>query len=266
MPVPVLPHRTFGPSHPDHDVPVLLVHGVGVDGSAFDALAARLAERRTVVLPCRRGYGLAAGWLPAPALTHHIDDLCALLDCLGFERASYVGVSGGATLGLIAAMEHPLRWTDLVVHEPLAGSLAGPVHDQIAASAAQLADDTRPAAAVAYVRSLVGESWARLGEAERERVALSAGAVRQEVTQFVAFEPAAADLARLRTLRPLVTVGEHSPPARHEAAAAVARLVGGQVDVVPGVGHLPHVDDPTSFAAVLTHRWAAADHMRSPAT
>ncbi|MDT0345952.1 hypothetical protein [Streptomyces litchfieldiae] len=46
-------------------------------------------------------------------------------------------------------------------------------------------------------------------------------------------------------------VGEHSPPARHAAVAAVARHCGVSRATVPGGRHAAHLENPAEFAALI---------------
>jgi pimeloyl-ACP methyl ester carboxylesterase len=121
--------------------------------------------------------------------------------------------------------------------------------------AASLAAD--PTTGARYVRDLVGaETWMRLSDDERARVADDAWVVAAEVPGFLAFAPAAEELDGLRELgaagRLATSVGARSPAARHEAAAVLQRRAGVPVHVVPAAGHLPQVDNPGAFADLIT--------------
>lgn len=248
-----LPHlRLPGPPTPARRV--VLLHGVGL-GSETLAESARLLSRdHDVVVPDRRGYGAAAAWPPAEALTDHLDDLLALLDRLGWEQADVVGVSGGATLALALAARDPGRLSGLVAHEPLVGPRAPELDATVQDRSATLAADSSPAAVAVFVSQLVGvRTWNALPAAWRELVVAREAAVRREIPQFARFAPRPDDLADWRALgRPAVTtLGATSAPARGPAAQVAADLIGGRVQVIPGVGHLAPVDDPSAFAAAL---------------
>jgi 3-oxoadipate enol-lactonase len=98
--------------------PVLLVHAAGVDGRMWGPLTERLHDDFTLVVPDLRGHG----GTPLPdAPFSHVDDLRAVLDELGLERAAVVGASLGGQVALALATAAPDRVSALVL---LAGSLS----------------------------------------------------------------------------------------------------------------------------------------------
>jgi 3-oxoadipate enol-lactonase len=101
-----LHHEVGGPE--DGHV-VLMGASLGATAAMWDAQAGPLAERFRVVRFDHRGHGGS----PAPAGPYTIADLGgdvrALLDTLGVERASYVGVSIGAMVGTWLAANAPER-------------------------------------------------------------------------------------------------------------------------------------------------------------
>ena len=61
---------------------------------------------------------------PPTSLDDASDDLAALLDRLGLEQVTVVGVSAGATLTFAFALRHPDRVVGALSHEPLLGPIA----------------------------------------------------------------------------------------------------------------------------------------------
>lgn len=112
-PVPV---RAFGPSD---DAPVVLcVHGALVDGRVWDGVAARLAERATVLLPdlplgAHRRAVPDRSRLTPPDLAAALVDL---LDGLGVTApVVVVGNDSGGALTQVAVAAHPDRFAGLVL-------------------------------------------------------------------------------------------------------------------------------------------------------
>lgn len=78
----------------------------------------RLASFCRVIIFDKRGTGLSDPVLPAesPALEERIDDLRAVLDAAGSERATLLGISGGAAMSILFAATHPERTAALVAY------------------------------------------------------------------------------------------------------------------------------------------------------
>jgi 3-oxoadipate enol-lactonase len=90
--------------------PLVFVNSLGTDFRIWNDVAARLGDRYRIILYDKRGHGLSEA-TPAPyAMADHVNDLAALLDHHGIEKAAVVGLSVG---GLIAQGLAALR-PDLV--------------------------------------------------------------------------------------------------------------------------------------------------------
>ncbi|QKW23902.1 alpha/beta hydrolase [Kitasatospora sp. NA04385] len=103
---------------------LLLVAGGHGDAGATDALAARLADRYTVVTYDRRG--LSGSTVEEPERTTvavHADDVSRLLAALTPEPALVFGSSLGGLVALEFAIRHPGRVRTVVAHEPAAVQL-----------------------------------------------------------------------------------------------------------------------------------------------
>lgn len=92
-------------------VPLVLLHGGAVDRRMWTGQLSAFPER-TVVAPDARGHG---GSSDAAAAHRLADDVIALLDGLGIERAVLVGLSMGGGTAVDVALEHPDRVAALVV-------------------------------------------------------------------------------------------------------------------------------------------------------
>lgn len=96
--------------------PMVLLHGLGGDGSSWDETAPRFADRYRVYAPDLRGHG-ASGRSPEYSFTLMRDDVVGLLDALGIEQAVLIGHSMGAVVGYLLAQRHPGRLSRLVLEE-----------------------------------------------------------------------------------------------------------------------------------------------------
>ncbi|MEK9752212.1 MAG: alpha/beta hydrolase, partial [Rhodospirillaceae bacterium] len=95
---------------------LLLIHGYPQNHACWHAVAPKLAERFTVVVPDLRGYG--ASGRPADDAGHTVyakramaSDLAEVMTALGFEKFQVVGHDRGARVGYRLCLDHPERVT-----------------------------------------------------------------------------------------------------------------------------------------------------------
>ncbi|HYP55409.1 MAG TPA: adenylate/guanylate cyclase domain-containing protein [Solirubrobacterales bacterium] len=88
--------------------------------------ARRLASFARVILFDRRGVGLSDPAGGAPNLEERMDDLRAVMDAAGSERAALLGMSEGATMCMLFAATYPRRTSALVLWGAMARSTAAP--------------------------------------------------------------------------------------------------------------------------------------------
>lgn len=94
--------------------PVVLLHGVQVDGLSWLRTAQALELDHRVVMPDLRGHG-RSGRVHATVTTRtHVDDVTAVLDAAGIEHPVVVGHSMGADIAGVLASRHPVRGVVLV--------------------------------------------------------------------------------------------------------------------------------------------------------
>jgi pimeloyl-ACP methyl ester carboxylesterase len=100
--------------------PMLALHGWLDNAGSFDRLAPLLADRWYVVALDLKGHGrsahLESGWYH---YVDYFDDLRAVLDHFGWERAAWLGHSLGGTLASLFAALYPERVGTLLLIEAL---------------------------------------------------------------------------------------------------------------------------------------------------
>jgi pimeloyl-ACP methyl ester carboxylesterase len=102
--------------------PLLLVHGWPENWYQYRALMPALARDFTVIAVDQRGMGLTEKAESGYDSATLANDLVALMDALGYERFSVVGLDTGMVISYALAAEHPERVARLVVGEaPLPG-------------------------------------------------------------------------------------------------------------------------------------------------
>jgi 3-oxoadipate enol-lactonase len=177
------------------------------------------------------------------------DDLRALLDELGIDAATLVGLSAGSELAINFAIAYPERVAGLVLAAPGLGGYAGPPLPwaQPVFEAAARGDPERAArlwaetpimalrinrAEAATVTSLVMQN-SRLWTLRRTEQPLS--------------PPAVGRLAEIRC-PVLVIVGERDLPHINDIADVLDRgIPGAERLIVPGAGHIVNLDAPEAF-------------------
>lgn len=94
---------------------VLAAHGITANALSWAPVADALVGRATLIAADLRGRAKSAG-LPGPyGLTQHADDLIAVLDHLGLDRAPIVGHSMGGFVAAVAALRHPGRVSSVLL-------------------------------------------------------------------------------------------------------------------------------------------------------
>ena len=247
--------------------PVLLVHGVGLGPDTFDRTRMALAAAgHRVVVVTRPGYDVPATVIP-PArvvpLEEQLDGIAELIAGLGAGPAVWVGVSGGATLGLLARERIPDSLAATLLHEPLAGSVAPELRDSVLDRIDRMRSTWGPGAAVQFVHDLVGEAtWGELPLGTVTTLVRREDLVRGEAPMFATYEPAQPRAGR--SVPVVVSVGARSSPLRHRSVTAIAAWLGCPARVLAGVGHLPQVDDPLRFADVIDEQIGVALEAGAP--
>jgi len=95
--------------------PLVLVHGLADDHRAWRRALPDLMLRHRVRLYDLRGHGETTLGKPDGSLRQLGEDLVALLDELGIERARIAGFSLGGTIAMRVAIDHPDRVDRLVL-------------------------------------------------------------------------------------------------------------------------------------------------------
>ena len=101
--------------------PVVLVHGVGSDLESWDQVACRLAPKFRVIRMDLRGHGESSQIRETYSLEKFCEDIVAVMDAEGIDKADLVGFSLGGLIGQCLALNWPDRFRKIVLLSAVAG-------------------------------------------------------------------------------------------------------------------------------------------------
>jgi len=219
---------------------LLLSHGYGATSRMWDGQVAALADNYRVILWDMRGHGQSGDprnpALYSQALT--VDDMAAVLDASGEDRAIIGGLSLGGAMSLAFHLAHPRRMRALLLCDTGPGFRNPEARRQWNERALARAD----ALEAKGLADSGGGAETRLG---RHRSAQGlAGAARGMLTQEGS---SLIDSLPQIAVPTLVLVGSED---RHFLGAAdymARKIPGAQKVVIPDAGHAANLDQPEAF-------------------
>ena len=96
------------------------------DVAGMAALLRGIGEYARLIVFDKRGTGLSDRDVGVPTLEERSDDIRAVMDAAGSQRAALVGLSEGAPMSVVFAASHPGRVSALVLYGGLARTLWAP--------------------------------------------------------------------------------------------------------------------------------------------
>ena len=237
---------------------LLMIPGGGGESAQFARIAPILARGRTVVAHDRRGNSRSTGDTTVDLdMAQQARDAAAVIRAVGDGRRAHVfGNSGGATIALQLAADHPELLDGVIAHEAPTITLlpdadewtdfTDRVHDTFVTAGTA-------AAFRAFARGLVGfdtsPHQARVGKGE----AVSANAEFFMAREYLPIARHRPDLDAVRRNRlPVVTAaGRDSADAYYARTARIqAEILGCPRHLFPG-NHLGFFFEPEAFAAAM---------------
>ncbi len=220
---------------------------------AFGRFFERLKSFSRLILFDKRGTGLSDPVADVPTLEQRIDDVRAVMDAAGSERAALFGISEGGPMSVLFAASHPARVSHLVLHGAMGRTTEAPDYPW-----AQSADALREAA-----EEFIAPYWGRdprgtlelfapsLAEdpgtielvGRMERSAASPAMVRKIFEMFLDID--------VRAILPTIQVptlvlhrrGDRVVN-RRAGIELAARIPGARYVELPGIDHLPWAGEP----------------------
>ena len=248
---------------------IVLVHGITSTSATWDRVMPYLATRFTVIAPDLLGHGQSAKPRGDYSLGAYASGVRDLLVALGHERATFVGHSLGGGVAMQLAYQFPERCERLVLVD--SGGLGREVHLLLRSATLPGSEVVLPLLASARLLD-AGRAAGRL----LDRVGLRAGTDIAEMARgHASLADADARAAFVHTLRTIVDAGgqrvsatdrlylaDRVPflivwgerdgiiPVSH-GRAAHELVPSSRLEIFPGAGHFPHIDEPQRFVDVL---------------
>lgn len=230
---------------PGRGAAVVVVPGAMADASDFVAVAEAMGHDGPILVVDRRGRGRSAPQGREYDLATEVADLRAWLDHL-HAPVTVVGWSLGGTISLEVAAQDD-RVASVIAYDPVLPPFVAEVVPRLARASL----DER---VVIVNRDVTGLS-------EEEVAALRAGVAWPHLTELAA--PVAAELAALNRFEPhpgwaglaaeLIVGGrsQHTEPYGPAFERVAARIPSARITVLPGQGHLAHVENPRLLGATI---------------
>jgi pimeloyl-ACP methyl ester carboxylesterase len=212
----------------------------------------RLSSFSRLIIFDKRGTGLSDPVTEAPTLEQRIDDVRAVMDAAGSERAALLGISEGGPMGVLFAATHPDRVSALVLHGAMGRTTEAPDYPW-----ASPAEALRESAA-----EFIAPYWGQQAEGMVELFAPSFAGDPQAVEFTARFERSSASPAMVqqifemfldidvRAILPtiqaptLVTHRRGDRVVNRRAGEELAsQIPGARYVELPGIDHLPWAGD-----------------------
>ncbi len=237
-------------------VAVLLIHGFPLDRTIWEPQAQALTGQHRVITPDLRGHGQSQATPPPYSMDTYVDDLRALLDHLGIERAVVGGLSMGGYITLAFYRKHPERVLGLV----LADTKAGPDTPEGKKGRDDMADLARREGAKAIADRMLPRMFAP-ATYENNKPLVEQVRRMMEVTSVDGIvgalnamrdRPDSTPLLGQVRIPSLIVVGQEDtliPVAESQKMAE--QIAGARLEVVPGAGHLSSLEQPEVVSRAL---------------
>jgi pimeloyl-ACP methyl ester carboxylesterase len=246
---------------PGNGQPVILLHAGVADRRSWRGVAEALQPRTGVVAYDMRGYG------ETTAVTYgftHLDDLRAVLDQVATGPVWLVGSSMGGELAIDAALSNPERVAGLVLLAPSVSGAPDPMEfDRDTERLVHLWEAAQTAGDIDEINRI--EMWLWLdgpsapegrvsGPARALALEMNAVALKNEIPEESGKSGLAA-WSRLEEISVPVTVacGDLDLPFMVSRSKELSDwLPDSRHHVLPGVAHLPYLEDPAMIADLIS--------------
>jgi pimeloyl-ACP methyl ester carboxylesterase len=233
--------------------PILFIHAFPLHSAIWESQIAAFSPQHHVIAPDLRGLGASARGSGAVSVDQYADDMAALLDHLGIEQATVVGLSLGGYTSFALWRRHRERIAALILADTRAGA-DSEEGKQGREKNAQLAEAQGPGAiADQMLPKLLGPNApAALRDQVRGIIEANDRAGIAAALRAMAARPDSTPLLATIDVPTLVIVGSEdalTPPS--EAEAMFNAIPGCRIAEIPGAGHLANLEATEAFNAQI---------------
>lgn len=228
---------------------VIYANALGTDLRLWRSVAARIGGMRHIGFD-KRGHGLSTTPVGGWDIGDLADDLVAIMDHLGLERAVIAGCSVGGMIAQDVGARYPGRVTALILSNTAA-------RIGTAASWQERVDSVRQGGLQAIAPAILERWFAPDFRAKPEAVLWGTMLERCDAAGYIGTcgALARADLTAglgLIAAPVLALAGGHDQSIPAEMVKAMAAGIAGcRFALLPGSGHLPAIDAPAELAALI---------------
>lgn len=245
---------------PGEGQPVVLLHAGVADRRSWHAVAEALQPRTSVVAYDMRGYGETT---TATYGFTHLDDLRAVLDQVATGPVWLVGSSMGGELAIDAALSDPDRIAGLVLLAPAISGAPEPMEiDPLTKRLVDLWEAAQTSGDLDEMNRIETWLWLDGPSAPEGRVSGAARALTLEMNAIAlknelpeeSGKSGLAAWSRLEEITMPVTVacGDLDVPFVVSRSKELSDwLADSQHHVLPGMAHLPYLEDPAKIAELI---------------
>ena len=212
----------------------------------------RLSGFSRLIVFDKRGNGLSDPVAEVPTLEQRVDDVRAVMDAAGCERASLLGISEGGPMSVLFAATHPERVTSLVLYGAMGRTTEAPdypwaspadaLRESVAEFIAPHWGQEAQGMVELFAPSLADDPRAAEFTARLERSAASPAMVLKIFEMFLDIDVRAV----LPTIRvPTLVLHRHGDRVvnRRAGRELAARIPGARYVELAGIDHLPWAGD-----------------------
>ena len=233
----------------------------------------RLSSFSRLIIFDKRGTGLSDPVTEVPTLELRIDDVRAVMDAAGSERAALFGISEGGPMSVLFAATHPERVTAVVLHGAMGRTTEAPDYpwaspaEALRESAAEfIAPDWGQDAegmVELFSPSFAGDPRAAEFTARMERSAASPAMVQQIFEMFLDIDVRAV----LPTIHvPTLVIHRHGDRVVNRRAGEwlAEQIPGARYVELPGIDHVPWAGDSDAVVGEIEEFLTGARSVAEP--